>query len=286
MALPKKIESEIEDFTKSKVSSFVDVSGGCINQAAIIGLENKEKFFVKWNDRVAEDFFSAEEHGLDLLGSVVSVPRVVCVGEGFPFIVLEYLEKDNLKENQSLLGELLAKLHSTKSRNPGLEIDNFIGLLPQQNRVSKQHRNISWAEFFIEYRLKPQSALGEQNGWFTWDFAELFKEKYEVIKHLLESCDLDFCLLHGDLWTGNIHWSGAKPYLIDPAVYYGSREADIAFMMLFGNLTDEFFESYNMPMSEGFEIRKHVLNLYHLMNHANIFGGQYVQSVWSILKAL
>lgn len=285
MSVPKNISVELEDFAKSKIVSFLPSSGGCINQTGVLALENKQKYFIKWNDKVSEDFFQAEAQGLGLLGEVVDVPRVEHLGECFPFLVLEYLEKDK-QENQVLLGETLNKLHSTTSNRPGLEIDNYIGILPQPNRVAKQHRNISWAEFFIEYRLKPQSVIGEQNGWFTWDFAEVFKQKYEVIVQLLEECDQDFCLLHGDLWGGNVHWSAGKAYLIDPAVYYGSREADIAFMQLFGSLSAEFYEAYDMPLREGFEIRKHVLNLYHLMNHANIFGGQYVQTVWSILKTL
>ena len=288
MLIPKSLKQELEDITKSKIATFSSCAVDCVNQVGVITLENKQKVFLKWNDRASCDFFSAESHGLKLLGEVngVTVPNILHVGESYPFIVLEYLPADDLPGSQSLLGQTINALHSVTSLAPGLEIDNYLGLLPQQNRVSKQHRRIDWVDFFVEYRLKPQAVLGEQNSWFTWDFAQLFNQKHSNIIEILKSGEQEFSLLHGDLWSGNVHWSSGKPYLIDPAVYYGSREADIAFMSLFGSLDPEFFEAYDMPLADGFEVRKHVLNLYHLMNHANIFGGQYVETVWSILEAL
>jgi fructosamine-3-kinase len=140
----------------------------------------------------------------------------------------------------------------------------------------------------VEYRLKEQAELGQENGWFNRDFLKLFLEKEPKISRILSETSSTPSLLHGDLWSGNVHWSKEGAVLIDPAVYFGHREADLAFLGLFDDPGEIFWSIYNseLPIEEGFEIRKHILNLYHLMTHSNLFGGSYIQTVWKVLHAI
>ena len=273
-----------------KVEILHCVNGGCISAAAIIRI-NKEGYFLKWNANVNKGFFASEAHGLDELSKSMSVkvPKVVCYEDndkGLPsFIVLEVLEAGKKTSNaHETLGRLLAKMHRYKAEDFGFYEDNFIGYLQQKNLQMK-----SWGEFFFENRLVEQAKIGSEAGWFDYNFDRLFQKKKDKIIELLNAVnDEGASLLHGDLWGENVFWSKDGAALIDPAVYYGSREADIAFSEMFGGFDRTFYDAYNevWPLSEGYYQRKQILNLYHLMTHSNMFGGDYISSAYSTLTKI
>ena len=169
------------------------------------------------------------------------------------------------------MGRMLAALHRHTNDRFGWATDNWIGLSPQRNGWSNE-----WAEFFLGRRLKPQAAK-----------CGLLDDLPDVRK-ILEGHRPHASLLHGDLWSGNAGFTKEGPVIYDPAVYYGDREADLAMTELFGGFPDEFHGAYRkeFPLDAGYERRKHLYNLYHLMNHLNIFGGGYLGQVQSTLRRL
>jgi len=168
---------------------------------------------------------------------------------------------------------MLAQLHRATGPRFGWERDNFIGPTPQHNGWSDD-----WRDFFLEKRLKPQFELARTNG-FSLEMPSL---------SLLDNHRPQPSLLHGDLWSGNAGFSNGQPVIFDPSVYYGDREADLAMTELFGGFPDEFYSAYRkeFPVEGGYEKRKHLYNLYHLLNHLNIFGGGYLAQVQSTLRQL
>ena len=141
---------------------------------------------------------------------------------------------------------------------------------------------------FFKYRLLYQAQLGKSSGWFTEELESILFSKEKLIKDFLAEGPSEASLLHGDLWSGNVFWSNDGPALIDPAVYYGSREADLAMTELFSGFSRDFYQAYEkvFPMISGYQKRREVLNLYHLMNHANLFAGTYINSVAVVLHSI
>jgi len=293
--IPGSIQKKIRKSLGSDLIHSELLAGGSINEVFKTTLADKREFVLKYNFQAPESFFSSEAYGLKLLSkSGAKVPEVILLQEGdsecHSFILLEYFAPGvETKKSQEAFGRMLANLHSTDVSEFGLEKNNFIGTLQQINTPVRSTELCKWSEFFIENRLRVQADLGQQNGWFSRDFLELFLTKEKVIAELLDSCENKSSLLHGDLWSGNIYWAeDDRPVLIDPAVYYGHREVDLAFLELFGEPGDYFKGAYSeiLPYEQGFELRKHVLNLYYLMVHANLFGGQYIDTVWRVLNVL
>lgn len=208
--------------------------------------------------------------GLKALGAVVRVPRLL--DHGPDFLVLEQLD---LRRNGdwAALAQMLAKLHRTTGPRFGWHRDNWIGATPQVNAWRDD-----WATFFLECRIEPQLALARKNG-FSIPFPK---------ENFLEGHKPSPSLLHGDLWSGNAGFIDDGPVIYDPAVYYGDREADIAMTELFGGFPGEFYAAYRKayPLDEGYERRKHLYNLYHLLNHLNIFGASYLAQVRRTLGLL
>jgi fructosamine-3-kinase len=223
----------------------------------------------------------AEEKGLKILESAKAIrtPRIVGTAtEGsYQFILLEFIEGLPSINYWRQLGEELAKLHQVTSEVAGLDHPNYIGSLPQINTSRK-----SWIDFFIINRLEAQlKLLSPTDKSLLRDFETLFKKLPELL------VDEPHSLLHGDLWSGNlIATSTGEPCLIDPAVYFGNREAEISFTLLFGGFNDEFYDAYQaaFPLQRGFRERVSIYNLYPLLVHANLFGGSYLSQVKSILK--
>jgi fructosamine-3-kinase len=212
------------------------------------------------------DAFAAEAEGLEALRPHIRVPRVLDRGvkDGTAFIVLEQLE---LRRGGDFaqLGRMLAALHRQSGPRFGWRRDNYIGLAPQINSWRD-----GWAQFFLECRLRPQA----------------LKAGIELPPiHLLDDHHPRPSLLHGDLWSGNAGFTEEGPVVFDPAVYYGDREADLAMTELFGGFPQEFYEAYG-PLDEGYARRKHLYNLYHLLNHLNLFGAGYLEQVRSTLRLL
>jgi protein-ribulosamine 3-kinase len=230
--------------------------------------------FLKTNEAHYADAFAAEADGLEALRPYVRVPQVLDRGirNGKAFILLEHLDLGR-SGDWSALGRMLAALHRQTGPRFGWARDNYIGITPQQNGWRDD-----WAEFWREHRMRPQVDLAKKNG-FAVEMPPLA---------LLENHRPQPSLLHGDLWSGNAGFTAKGPVVFDPAVYYGDRETDLAMTELFGGFPREFYQGYNeaFALASGYEQRKHLYNLYHLLNHLNIFGGGYLSQVKATLSLL
>jgi len=253
------------------------VGGGCINSAVRLRGAGGD-WFVKLNDAGRLAMFEAEAEGLAEIArtGTVRVPEPVCwgVAEGQAFLVLEHLPLGGGDARaEALLGERLAALHAvTAPEGFGWRRDNTIGATPQPNAWMRD-----WVAFWRERRLGFQLALAERNG-HGGRLTEKGARLLEALPALLEGHRPMPSLLHGDLWGGN--WSAlpdGEPVIYDPAVYYGDREADLAMTELFGGFGPRFHEAYRAawPLEPGYGVRKVLYNLYHVLNHLNLFGGGY-----------
>jgi len=265
-----QILNSLEDQLSLKIKQINSISGGDINQAFKIECEDASKLFVKANTNGIKGMFEAEVKGLELLsvhfGEMIT-PRVL--GYSDWFLALEYLKGGPFMDASWVqLGEKLAVLHLNFSNRFGLEFSNFIGSNPQPNRWSD-----NWGEFFYHDRLMFQvQNLGNNT------LKDLLESKRDKIIELLSEHQPRPSLVHGDLWSGNIHLCSARTYLIDPAIYFGDREVDLAMSELFGGFPSIFYQSYfNLfPKCPGYEKRKNIYNLYHILNHYSLFGGAYL----------
>ncbi len=261
-----------------------NVSGGCISHAASL-LTNKGSFFIKWGQ--AKSMYLAESAGLKLLEgkSDLKIPQVVDVdaANSIAYILMEMIS-DGAKTDLfwDNLGRGLAQLHRHSETMHGLDQDNFIGALAQENKYKT-----SWPDFFIENRLEVQLKLATEKQLIEIPFAQKFRKIYKRLREMLPEDKP--ALLHGDLWSGNIlPTEDGAASLIDPAVYYGSREIEIAFTHLFGGFDQRFYRAYeeSYPLESGFSERIPVYNLYPLLVHANMFGAGYLSSVEEVVNRL
>jgi len=229
--------------------------------------------------------FIAEAKGLSILRSAkaLAVPEVIHTGLAgpFQFLLLQFIEEaarggDYWRD----FGSGLAALHKNSAREFGLDHDNFIGSLPQKNKQGS-----SWAQFFIEQRLKVQLKISRDQGRIDNALSKKLDATFIRIPEWLP--EEPPSLLHGDLWSGNLMTtSRGGPCLIDPAVYYGNREADLAMTQLFGGFDPSYFESYNemYPLASGYRERLDLYNLYPLLVHVNLFGGGYKSQVEKVVN--
>ena len=222
--------------------------------------------FLKQAAAERADAYAAEADGLEALRPHIRVPRVLERGmkDGKAYILLERLDFQH-GGDYAELGRLLARVHRVTGPRFGWARDNYIGLAPQMNSWRD-----SWAEFFLECRLRPQAQR-----------AGIALPPIKLLDHHNPAPSL----LHGDLWNGNVGFTKAGPVVFDPAVYYGDREADLAMTELFGGFPREFYEAYG-ALDEGYARRKHLYNLYHLLNHLNLFGEGYRGQVDATLRLL
>jgi len=218
------------------------------------------------------DAFAAEAEGLEALRPHIRVPKILDHGvkDGKAFILLEQLDLKR-SGDYAALGRMLAALHRQTGPRFGWARDNYIGLAPQINTWRDD-----WGVFFRECRIQPQLETARKNGFD-------FNVQFDLKGHRPQPS-----LLHGDLWSGNAGFTADGPVVYDPAVYYGDRETDLAMTELFGGFPREFYAAYNeaFPLPEGYEQRKHLYNLYHLLNHLNLFGGGYLGQVKATLRLL
>jgi protein-ribulosamine 3-kinase len=267
--------------------NFSFLGGGCINHDG--RLETSQgNFFMKWNDaRQYPRMFETEAHGLHVLRQTgtLHVARVIGWFEQdlYQGIVLELVESNGRSKSYGQdLGRGLAALHQHTHRTFGLDIDNYIGSLPQGNTPAT-----SWVDFFIHQRLAPQLRMAVDSNQLDPGEVSQFETLYKKLPAIFP--EEKPALLHGDLWSGNVivNDTGA-PCLIDPAVYYGHREAELAFTQLFGGFDDTFLEAYHevFALAPGFAARVDTYNLYPLLVHVNLFGGSYAAQVKSILRKI
>lgn len=261
------------------------VSGGCINQGYAVS-DGDRTYFVKLNQASQIAMFAAEAAGLqDMLATQsIRVPQPICYGtEGNTgYLVLEWLE---LGRGSSAaweeMGRQLATMHkATHSSSFGWQQDNTIGSTPQLNRWTA-----SWTEFWTEQRIGYQLQLAKRRGGHFPQADRLLT----AIPDLLAGHTPQPSLVHGDLWSGNaaVLVSG-EPVMFDPATYWGDREVDIAMTELFGGFPAEFYRGYDqvLPLNAGYPQRKTLYNLYHILNHFNLFGGSYAAQANRMMEQL
>jgi protein-ribulosamine 3-kinase len=293
-ALAHAIAQSIQDATRSDfdLASAQPVTGGCIHTASRLdggSAEGSRSYFAKSNAADRAPMFEAEADGLAALrdAGCLTVPDVIARGEDadHAWLVLEWLDLVPLAEKSATrLGVALARQHRRPCERFGWAHDNFIGSTPQLNAWSDD-----WLEFWRARRLHAQLRLAMRN--------RLPSRMIDRGERLLVDCEAFFgayhpqpSLLHGDLWSGNVAAiAGEVPVVFDPAVYVGDREADVAMAELFGGFPSNFMSAYRgeWPLDEGYSVRRNLYNLYHVLNHANLFAGGYVrQSEQSIERLL
>ncbi|PSR05177.1 MAG: ketosamine-3-kinase [Bacteroidetes bacterium SW_10_40_5] len=289
--LDANLQKAIEDCLQTnfgnhlRVKNFHPVGGGCINNGGKLST-NDGNYFVKYNDNRFEGMFETEAKGLELLRNTdaIHVPNVVGYGktqDNRIFLILEWT--DNGRHSRQFwenFATALAELHRNTRSTFGLDFDNYIGSLPQYNES-----HINWVDFFIEQRIEPQIAIGQKAGQLPEATIDQLRNCYTHFRDLFP--EEQPALLHGDLWGGNYMVNGAgNPSLIDPAVYYGHREMELAFTQMFGGFSSTFYQAYHQdfPLSPGFDERKDVYNLYPLLVHVNLFGGGYLMELESIIR--
>ena len=262
--------------TTITVNGESSIVGGCINNAIKINT-NKGDFFVKWNTNSKANMFQTEYNGLKVLKdtNTIRIPNVLCFDDDF--LIIEFIPPSNPNNAfWEVFGQKLALMHKQTHSKFGLDFDNYIGSLYQDNTQNK-----NWTEFFIQNRLQAQLSIGNFSGTLLSDFDKLFQKLPNLFPNEKPA------LLHGDLWNGNfLAKNGDTPMLIDPAIYYGNREIDIAMSKLFGGFNSDFYFAYNEshPLENGWEERIQICNLYPLLVHVNLFGGAYINQVKNILS--
>ena len=262
------------------------VGGGDISAAW--RLESKPgPVFLKTGPAESLDMFSAEAAGLDELRSakVMRIPAVLACGSTAEnaFLALEWLQLEPLNAAaEGLLGQQLAALHRHTADRYGWHRDNTIGRTPQQNRQQDD-----WLPFFGQQRLEYQFRLAATNG-FGGALQDDGAKLLERLPDILAGHQPEASLLHGDLWGGNAAACDGQPVIFDPAVYYGDRETDLAMMRLFGGFTGAFFDAYVgcWPLADGYQRRAALYQLYHVLNHVNLFGQPYLARATSLIHKL
>ena len=263
------------------------VGGGCINQTYSVA-NSRQQFFVKINSADKLDMFAAEAAGLQEINhsKTLRAPQPICWGQkrNNAWLVLEQLDLGARSgSNPDELGAGLAAMHRTTATQFGWSQDNTIGSTPQINTQSS-----NWVAFWRKHRLGFQLDLTQKNGHHG--------KLQQSGERLIEELDCFFTthtpvpsLLHGDLWSGNYAFTDTgEPVLFDPAVYYGDREADLAMTELFGGFPERFYSAYQheYPLDSGYNTRKVLYNLYHILNHLNLFGGSYRQQAEQMINVL
>ncbi len=265
------------------------VSGGDINEAGKIILSDGRVLFLKYNPEPLPRLFEVEAHGLILLRNTctVCVPEVYALCEAAEehpaFILMEWLNLDGSRTPDIMreFGRKLAQMQQHSGETYGLNYDNYIGSLSQRNTPTR-----SWVAFYRDHRLGAQAELAKRLGRLPSYREKLIDRLRERLGEFIDESSVKPSLLHGDLWGGNYLISGGEAVLIDPAVYYGDREVELAFTELFGGFSREFYEGYNeiWPLDPSYEERKALYQLYPLLVHLNLFGESYGARVDRVLQ--
>ena len=266
------------------------VYGGDINQSYKLTLSDGSPVFMKSNAPKNLSFFEAEAAGLEALRQTgtIGVPKVLGMGadKKISFLLLEYLEAaPRINRYLEVFGRELAALHRadcsqlTENGRFGFSADNYIGATPQKNTPM-----MGWVDFFRECRLLPQFRMADR--YFDTKTRQLCTKLLDHLDDYLPEPEFP-SLLHGDLWSGNAApGPDGKAWIFDPAAYVGHYEAELAMTELFGGYREEFYLAYSEvnPIDSGYRDRRDVYNLYHLLNHLNLFGSSYLGSVKQILN--
>lgn len=290
-----------------QITQKTSVGGGSINAAyKISGINQHQEqlnYFVKLNSAALEYMFQVEFDSLNELSQteIMQIPKPVCFGTtkatgkaatnsaekqtnelNKSYLVLEYLAM-NAQGDARAMGQALAQMHKISSKHYGWYQDNIIGSTPQSNQY---HSN--WLNFWREERMIPQFKMLYDKGYQS-SLMPLSDKLLKQLEVLLKNHNPPASLLHGDLWSGNYAYNEqSQPVIFDPALYYGDRETDLAMTELFGGFNADFYSAYNeaWPLDEGYKIRKTLYNLYHILNHANLFGTSYLNQAVNMMHRL
>ncbi len=283
MKLEQSLKEKIESRLSEPVKSMSSLSGGCISNAFKIVTVGGGSYLLKTNSGQSGDMFSKEAHGLSELRKpeVIRVPEVI--SHDSDYILTEFISPGNKSAGFfEDFGRRFAQMHRFTGESFGFYEDNYIGATPQKNVPSNEEKN-SWINFFLNKRIIFQYKLAEKNGYASPELRKGISKLCDKIEDILSGSTGPCSVLHGDLWGGNylVDEKGGV-CIIDPAVYYGHREADLAMTKVFGGFAPEFYSAYNeaFPLDAGYEYRENIYKLYHILNHLNLFGrGYYSQAL-------
>ncbi|MDH5392788.1 MAG: fructosamine kinase family protein [Gammaproteobacteria bacterium] len=287
MSLWYQVEKAIKECSGQayKISHQQEVGGGCINSAYQIS-DGKTKYFVKTNNVALIDMFVAEAAALNEMAATgtVRVPAVICYGtvDKHSFLVLEFLELQ-ASADMTLFAKQLAAMHKISATEFGWHRPNVIGSTKQNNKLTK-----NWIDFWRTQRLGFQLELAEKNNCGD-ELLRQGERLSDCLDEFFVAYEPKISMLHGDLWAGNYAaLADATPVIFDPALYYGDRETDIAMTTLFGGFNATFYQAYNAvwPLNDGYEQRKELYNVYHIINHYNLFGGGYEDQAVNMMQRL
>lgn len=285
MDIWQHLEQQIAQLTGNSfhIDNNQSVAGGCINSAFKVS-DNGNSYFIKTNSTAYAFMFQAEAEALREMAAsnTVRVPEPVCFGEygSQCYLVLEHLDLGG-SADMTRFGRQFAAMHKLTADSFGWHIDNTIGSTPQPNT-----QNEDWIEFWREQRLGFQLETAASNG-YGGELQRLGERLQADMPALFVNHDVEPSMLHGDLWGGNygaLH--DGTPVIFDPAFYYGDREADLAMTTLFGGFGARFYAAYNeaWPLDQGHEVRRTFYNIYHIINHLNLFGGGYHGQAISMIE--
>ena len=287
MTSEAKIKARIEEKLGGKIKSFTSLSGGCISDAYRITTEGNKQYFLKYNSSSADDMFIKEAHGLMELekANAIRIPQVLSFDEDY--IILEFIQSGNkIKNFFEEFGRSFAEMHKYYAETFGFYEDNYIGSNPQMN-IPDENEKLDWATFYFNKRILFQFRLAEKLGNSTEELRKGISKLEDRIEDIIGFNKEKPSLLHGDLWGGNYMVDeNGNAVLIDPAVYYGHREADLGMTKLFGGFSSEFYRAYGetFPLEDGYDYRENIYKLYHVLNHLNLFGGGYYSQAISLIK--
>lgn len=288
--IPEEIKKAIQIYwaesgKSNEILNVISISGGSINAAFCIETLD-ESYFLKYNSASAHpQMFSTEFKGLELLSKTntirVPVPLFQYEGNKYSCILMEYIaNKEKKTDFWELFARQLADMHKNSSHSFGLDFDNYMGSLVQSN-----YRHSSFVDFFINERLTPQIKLARDAGMLHQaqlkQGERLFMELPSIFPEEKPA------LVHGDLWSGNfMSDENGIPVIMDPAVYYGHREVDIAMTTMFGGFSSPFYEFYHQyhPLEKGWQSRLEFYKLYPILIHINLFGTSYLHSYNNIMR--
>lgn len=269
-----------------RVRAFEPVGGGCVHRSFMVA-SGSRRYFVKINAASFSQAFEAEAEGLNALRDArVRAPEPIAHGlaQDEAWLVLEYVALREARAGDYIgLAAMLADLHETVGTRFGWASPNYVGANAQSNPWSDD-----WASFFRDARLSRQLEIAAQAG-VSREVLALGERILDAVPAILSGHRPVPSLLHGDLWEGNVGFrNNGAPVMFDPAVYYGDRECDLAMTELFGGFPRVFYDTYfeRSPVDEGYPVRRDLYNLYHLLNHASLFGGSYGALAQGVMRKL
>ena len=288
--MDKSIKLRIETWAEDTIAYTESLSGGSIAEIQKIKLRSGRFFILKTLPHSQKDMLIKERHGLDEIRKTNTILAPQIFLEGETFLLIEYIQPGQLLDRGVFFrkfGQQFAALHRYQATTFGFYEDNFIGATPQLNGPSPSE-SLNWPEFYFNKRLLVQYELAEKNRYVTSEMNESFLYLENHIEQILSGSKEPPCLLHGDLWSGNfIVDTQENCWLIDPAVYYGHRELDLAMTRLFGGFDPSFYQAYreSFPLAEDYSYREPVYQLYHILNHLNLFGRGYYSQALRLMKS-